>query len=244
VLFAPGYQIPPSGYADWAQHLATWGYIVVRADPLAAFSPNHVAMSLDLRDVLDDLLAPAALPATVDISRVALSGHGLGAKVALMAAAGDARVRALLVFDPQNSPATGAYTAEQPSIVPQPLGSLAVPIGILGELVDSTSMFQPCAPAAVNYQTIFQAAGGSPRAYEWTLAGTSYVDFVTNQDQCGLACSSCNPRTLPLVQTHAFMRAGSVAFLRTYLQDESGLCPWLTGSLLPGAVSVRLAPPP
>lgn len=245
VLFAPGYQIPSSGYSDWATHLATWGFIAVRADPVGGFPPNHVAMSLDLRDALDDLLAPAALPVSVDLSRVALSGHSLGGKLALMAASGDARVRTLFVFDPVNGGGPGGYTSEQPNIVPQPMGSLAVPLGILGELLDSTSSGgQACAPAAVNYQTLFQAATASPRAYEWTLAGASHIDFVTNQDQCGFACTFCNPRTLPLAQTHAFMRASAVAFLRTYLQGESGLCPWLTGALLPGAVGVRQAPPP
>jgi Chlorophyllase enzyme len=198
-----------------------------------------------LRDVLDDLLAPGALPVSVDPARIVLSGHGLGGKVALMAASGDVCVRALFVFDPINAGGPGGYTAEQPNIVPQPVGSLAVPIGLLGELLDSTSgAGQACAPAAVNYQTMFQAATASPRAYEWTLAGASHIDFVTNQDQCGFACTFCNPRTLPLAQTHAFMRASAVAFLRTYLQGESGLCPWLTGVQVPGAVAVRQAPPP
>jgi len=246
VLFAPGFQIPSASYSDWATHLATWGFIAVRADPVGGLPPNHVAMSLDLRDVLDDLLAPAALPVSVDVSRVALSGHSLGGKLALMAASGDARVRTLFVLDPINGGGPGGYTTEQPNIVPQPMGSLAVPIGVLGELLDSTSSSggQACAPTAVNYQTLFQAATASPRAYEWTLAGASHIDFVTNQDQCGFACTFCNPRTLPLAQTHAFMRASAVAFLRNSLQGESGLCPWLTGALLPGAVGVRQAPPP
>jgi predicted dienelactone hydrolase len=245
VIFAPGLQIPSSGYRDWAEHLATWGYIAVRTDPAGGFQPDHVAMSLDLRDVLDDLVAPAALPVAVDASRIALSGHGLGGKVALIAAAGDARVRAIYAFDPLNAPGFNGYTPETPNIVPQPVAALAVPIGIVGELLDSTvGTGQACAPAATNYQTIFQAASASPRAFEWSVAGASHIDFVTNPDQCGLSCSFCQPRMLPLAQTHAFMRASTVAFLRSYLQGESGLCPWLTGTLVPGAVTVRQTPAP
>lgn len=246
VLFAPGFQIPSTAYRSWAEHLASWGFIAVRADPVAGFSPSHTAMAQDLRSVLDDLLLPGALPVTVDAGRIALSGHSLGGKLAFMAAEGDARVRALFVLDPVNGAGPSGYTPEQPSIVPQPVGGLALPIGILGELLDSVagSLGQACAPAAINYQTLFAAATASPRAFEWTLDGASHIDFVTNPDQCGLQCAFCRPRTLPLEQTHAFMRASAVAFMRTYLQEETGLCPWLNGALLPAAVSLRQRPVP
>ncbi|MCG6118671.1 MAG: hypothetical protein MEQ07_10850 [Aquimonas sp.] len=246
VLFAPGFQIPSSAYRNWAEHLASWGFITVRADPTAGFTPNHTSMSLDLRSVLDDVVLPDALPVSVDTGRIALSGHSLGGKVALMAAAGDARVRALFVFDPVNGAGQSGYTPDQPNIIPQPMASFAVPIGVLGELLDSVGGVggQACAPAAINYQTIFLAATASPRAFEWTLDGASHTDFITNQEQCGIACAFCQPRTLPLEQTHAFMRASSVAFMRTYLQEEPGLCHWLNGSALPAAVSLRQAPLP
>lgn len=246
VLFAPGFQIPSSAYRNWAEHLASWGFITVRADPAAGFSPNHTAMSQDLRSVLNDVLLPEALPVAVDAGRIALSGHSLGGKVSLMAAEGDARVRALFVFDPVNGAGPSGYSPDQPNIIPQPMGSFALPIGVLGELLDSVGGVggQACAPAAINYQTIFLAATASPRAFEWTLDGASHIDFVTNQDQCGISCAFCQPRTLPLEQTHAFMRASSVAFMRTYLQEATGLCPWLNGSMLPAAVSLRQRPLP
>jgi len=239
VLFAPGFHLNSSLYQGWAAHLASWGYIAVRADPPSSFSPDEPSMALDLRNVISDVVKPAALPVTVDASRIALSGHGEGGKIAIMAAAGDARVRAVFTFDPVNEGGPSGYTAGQPSIVPQPVGSIAVPTGILGELVDSSGGFQSCTPAAINYQTIFSAAATAPVAYEWTLAGASYTSFVPDQASCGFSCSFCNPATLPPSDTYAFMRSSAVAFLQTHLQGTPRLCPWLSGKQLPAFISLR-----
>jgi hypothetical protein len=246
LLFAPGFQIPSSAYRDWHEHLASWGFIAVRADPLAGgFSPDHVAMALDLRQVLSDMRVPGALPVGVDGSRLALAGHSLGGKLALMAAGGDARVGALILLDPVNGAGPFGYSSTQPNIVPQPVGSIGIPVAMLGELLDSNAgNGQACAPAAQNYQILFNALSAAPLAYEWTLEGASHTSFVTNPGQCGFACDLCNAPTRPLAQTHAFMRASAVAFLRSHWQSEQGMCAWLTGARVPGFVSTRMRASP
>jgi pimeloyl-ACP methyl ester carboxylesterase len=240
LLFAPGFRIPSSAYADLLAHVASWGFVAVRADPEAPlFNTSHPEMVLDLRAVLDDLLVPAALPIAVDGGRVALAGHSLGGKLAVMVAGADARVGAVYAFDPVNS--AGGSTG-QPNILPQGIAAQTIPFGFAGELLDGSGSFQNCAPLALNYQTFFNAAASSPAAYEWTLDGASHTDFVTNIDECGLACRFCRDGTLDTAVTHAFMRASTVAFLRTYLLEEPGLCRWLTGDEVPLPISLRQRP--
>jgi len=82
LLFAPGFQIPSNAYADLTSHVASWGFVAVRADPVAGLvNASQPAMVLDLRAVLDNLLAPGALPIAVNAGRIALVGHSLGGEL-------------------------------------------------------------------------------------------------------------------------------------------------------------------
>lgn len=241
VLLAPGFLVPMESYATYARHLATHGAVVVIAAPEASFfGADHVAMALDLRAVIDSLLQPGALAVPIEPTQIAAGGHSLGGKIAVLAASGDPRIRALLLLDPVNSV---SGPRPQPSIVPDLIGSLAVPVAIFGQLTD-TSGFQACTPAADNYRVIFDAATSTPRGYEWTIGGAAHMDFVSDPVACGLACALCQAPTAPVDQTRAFIRAASVAFLRTHLTTDLTGCDWLTGELLPGNVVARRRVPP
>ncbi len=239
LIFMPGFRISSAAYAALMTHVATWGFVAVRVDPdSASFFPSHPAMVLDVRAVLDDLLAPAALSIAVDGARIAASGHGLGGKIAVMLADVDDRIDAVYAFDPVN---TSSGNPDQPNILPQGINQQMIPFGFAGELLDGSGN-NACAPLAVNYQNFFNAATSTSAAYEWTLDGASHTSFVTNLDQCGVTCSLCQTGTLPTAVTHAFMRSSTVAFLRTYLLNEPGLCAWLNGAELPVQVDVRQRP--
>ena len=242
VVFIPGFQVPIAAYSNWAQNISSWGFAVVLAEPPAPFfSPNHVEMSQDVQNVVTDLIAPGALPILVNAAKIAVGGHLLGGKIALMAAASDARIKAVLVLDPANAPdSDGSSSSSAPNIVPSPVSDIVKPIGIFGELLDSSSgSFQPCSPAAINFQTLFQAAVGARPAYEWTLAGAGTMSFVSNIDQCGFLCSTCATPTLPLAQAQSFIGANSVAFLETHLNNVVGICRSLTIPPIPGFATLR-----
>lgn len=240
MIFVPGFQISSASYAALMTHVATWGFVAVRVDPESSlFSPSHPDMALDVSAVLTDLLVPAALPVAVDGTRLALSGHSLGGKIAVMAADADSRIDAVYAFDPVNS---AGGSSGQPNILPAGIDQQTIPFGIAGELLDGNGTFQACAPLALNYQNFFNAAASTPAAYEWTLNGASHTDFVTNRDQCGFACQFCQTGTLSIAVTHAFMRSSTVAFLRTHLLDEPGLCGWLDGAEIPSQIDVRQRP--
>lgn len=237
VVILPAVGVPLSGYESVARHLATHGFIAVRAaPPSSAFAPDHVAMALDLRAVIDATLASAEVGPQVDETRIAAGGHGDGGKVAIMAAADDLRIRALLLFDPLNIHGPGGSAA--PNIVPQPTGSIAIPMGVLGELSD-TAGAMACAPEAINYQVLFNAASATRRGYEWTIPGAAHMDFVSDPEACGFSCGLCLAPTAPVAQTRAFIRATSVAFLRTHLDIDEPACEWLTGDRLRGGIGVR-----
>lgn len=240
LIFVPGFQISSASYAALMTHVATWGFVAVRVDATTGgLFPSHPEMALDVSAVLTDLLAPATLPISVDGTLVALSGHSLGGKIAVMVANADSRIDAVYAFDPVNN---SSGNASQPNILPAGISQQTIPFGFAGELLDGSGSLQPCAPLALNYQTFFNAAASTPAAYEWTLNGASHTDFVTNPDQCGFACSTCRAGTLPTAVTHAFMRSSTVAFLRTYLLDEPGLCGWLNGADIPAQVVLRQRP--
>lgn len=236
LVLLPEAGVPLGAYESLASHLATHGFIAVRAAPeLNLFAPDHLAMALDLGAVVDALLVPGELPVSVDASRVAAGGHGVGGKVAIMAAAGDSRIRAVLLLDPVNAVSQAGHA---PSIVPEPTDAIALPMALLGQLTD-TAGAMACTPAELNYQVIFDAATASPRGYEWTIPGAAHFDFISDPEACGLTCEVCLPPTAPIERTRAFIRAASVAFLRAHLELEASACEWLTGERLPGGIEVR-----
>lgn len=236
LVLLPDASVPLAAYESLAFHLATHGFIAVRAAPeLSLFAPDHVAMAIDLEAVVDALLVPDELPVAVDDSRIAAGGHGVGGKIAIMAAANDARIRAMLLLDPVDAL---SQAGNAPSVVPQPTDSIPLPMALLGQLTD-TAGAMACTPAELNFQVIFDAAIASPRSYEWTIPGAAHFDFVSDPDACGSACQACLPPTAPSGPTRAFVRAASVAFLRTHLDVDAPACEWLTGERLPGGIDVR-----
>ncbi|MHB1846014.1 MAG: poly(ethylene terephthalate) hydrolase family protein, partial [Deltaproteobacteria bacterium] len=232
VLFAHGYDIDASAYYDYGRHLASFGYVVVwpdfpSDDPL---SPNHVA---DMHNVIAGLDwaessgTDGGVAALVDPSLVGISGHSLGGKLAILAAASDPRFRASITFD-----AVDGSTNCTPTNCPNAVDVLPLPIptGFLGETGDGTGAYA-CAPLAENYDTLFQKA--ETPSLELTVAGAGHASFVDSLSVCGFACSFCGSRNQP--QTLAISHATLVAFYERYLRGNTGYDAWLTGSLAQSA---------
>jgi pimeloyl-ACP methyl ester carboxylesterase len=89
VVFGHGYLQPVGRYADTLRYLASWGFGVAAPTSGRGPVPSHAGMALDMSRVLDRL-ADAKLGGgrvTVDRTRLAVAGHGIGGGAAVLAAA-------------------------------------------------------------------------------------------------------------------------------------------------------------
>lgn len=246
VLFLPGFQMQTAWYLPLLERIASHGFIVVRADPPASLlSSSHPEQARDAAAVLDWALDPGGpLGGRADAGRVAASGHSAGGKIATMLAFADARVTALLGFDPVNGSGPFGYTPDQPDIVPEQVAPLAIPIGLLGETTDATAGIggQACAPAAQNFLTFFDAATSSPWVASWELTGADHIDFVYDTSTCGLPCGLCRDGAADESVVRATVATLAVAFLRRHLLDDHRQDDWLLGDALPADVLLQHRP--
>lgn len=232
VVIGHGFQIPASQYEGYVHRLATFGYVALTVDfPGSLLSPDHTVWSLDLAGGLDWALAANAtsgspLAGLVDGTRAGIGGHSLGGKLALLAATRDARFKAAVLLDPVDGssfPCTSTTCPLARSQMP------AIPLAFLGETLDSTGGFlgQSCAPAADNYDVLYQAAG-TP-SLEVTIAGAGHMSFVDDVAACGFYCTVCQTPTLAQADALALARSFTAAFFERHLRGLQDYDVYLTG---------------
>ena len=230
VLIGHGFQLPASQYTGYAQRLATFGYVACTADFRAGFLANHAENAADMVAGVDWLLQVDAdsthpLFGLVDDTKIGMMGHSLGGKVSFLAAAQDARIAAVFGLDPVDS-----STLCDPTRCPDASDMLpfSIPVGVLGETLDSTGSLQNCAPAADNFQTFYSAAN-SP-ALEVDIIGANHMSFIDDPSSCGLPCRACNPATADHADVLSLARAYTVAFFERYLRQNMAYDAYLTGA--------------
>ncbi len=247
VVFLPGFQAPTDLYKETVDHLASHGFVVVRASPPGGlFDVNHVEMAKDAMAVIDWAVDPTGpLGGRVDGSWVGVMGHSLGGKLATMVAFQDSRVKALFAIDPVNggNPFTG-YSATLPDIVPDDVATLAIPVGFPGETfsADHSSLGQSCAPADQNYTTFYSAAAAAPWKAKWEFAGADHMDFVDDLSACGTVCSVCPEGTGDPLKQVAALRTLMTAFFRRHHGGETAMEDWLFGAKTPAEAAATHAP--
>lgn len=95
--FGHGWLQPPQRYARLFRHLASWGFVVVAPGTQRGPLPSHRLFAADLRTALDIAtgvrLGDGRI--SVDPGKLGLAGHSMGGSAAVLAAAGDPRVRAV-----------------------------------------------------------------------------------------------------------------------------------------------------
>lgn len=244
VVFLPGFQLTAPQYTGLMTRLASFGFVVVGATPPGSlFSVSHVAMAADAEYVIDWALSESTeIMAMVDSEKVGITGHSLGGKVSTMVAFSDSRVKALFAIDPVNggSPIMG-YTNDLPDIVPDQVSPLSIPLVFAGETTNSSGGLQPCAPAAQNFETFFEAATGSPWAIKATFIGADHMDFLDNPN-CGLVCSACTAGSADHNIVKAALWTMEVAFFGLHLQGVAEWDVWLTGESVPMGVAAVSKP--
>ncbi|MDY0004400.1 MAG: hypothetical protein RBU30_24070 [Polyangia bacterium] len=247
LIFTHGFQLAPSDYASYGQHLASWGYVVIMpAMPGSAFSPTpHRVLKIYLRDLItwvetNGTTVGGPLQGKADVSRLALAGHSMGGKISFLAATEDARPKGVFGVDPVDAAGgLGGPSADYPSVTPELMPQITVPIVSLGETLNSTGgmMGQACAPAADNFQQYYQYAT-SP-ALEVDVKNANHMSFLDDPN-CGFVCSACPAGTDDTAVTRRLTRRTLTAFLEVFLRQRPEHRYWLTGAGMTADVTAGL----
>jgi predicted dienelactone hydrolase len=243
VLLSPGFQLSRTQYAWMCEHLASWGFLTVSADYPAGGGifdpPAHRDLAEGVNANLDWALSGASgLAARIDAQHIAAAGHSLGGKVSVLAAVLDDRIDAVVGFDPVDAQPPGGGGTDSPSVTPEMMDDLTVPLAVIGETLDGSGGFMPCAPAADNFHQYYLHACASPHALEATVAGADHMDWVGDPASCGFACSACQDGTAMDGHTRLLTRRLTVAFLDRHLRASATLQPYLTPPALGSGVTV------
>lgn len=220
VVISTGLFMARTQYASYAQHMATWGFVVALTDYAEGTSfpsfPNHQRIANDIPAVITWALAQQNL--AVDPQKIAVAGHSLGGKVSILAATGDARIRAVVAWDPVD--------ANTPSVTPEKMNLTTAAIAVIGETTNATGGFMPCAPAADNF-TQYYSAAPSP-ALQATVTGGDHMDWV-DDPTCAL-CTQCDPGSAPADRARTATKRLNVAWLKKQLFSDATMTPWLASS--------------
>jgi pimeloyl-ACP methyl ester carboxylesterase len=223
-----GFQLPASQYTWLAEHLASHAYLAVLNDyPAPAFpGRDHADIARDHADVVAWLVAEgdARLQDRVDGTRVAMLGHSMGGKTGILAALSNpGLVQVLVGLDPVD--------ARTPSVAPELMGGLTVPLLLLGETWSGENglLGQYCAPLEDNYQQYYQAAPTGLPVLEVTFPQAYHMSWLNNPS-CGLTCSACTAN--PAADHDQVKRLSGrlcAAFLGHSLRGDPTQAHWLWG---------------
>jgi pimeloyl-ACP methyl ester carboxylesterase len=237
VIFSHGFQLGPSNYASYAEHLASWGYVTVMPQyPGSLFDPRtHVELMNILVAILDWVEADGADPrgplgGVANADEIALVGHSLGGKLSLLTAAHDPRPAWIVGIDPVDAAGGPGQlpNADHPSVTPELMPQISARLALLGETTNAEGTFgQACAPADENFHQYFVHAQ-SP-AIEIEFLHANHMSFLDDPN-CGLACVACPAGTDDPTLTRRMTHGILVAFLQGYLRGDAAYHPWLLGA--------------
>lgn len=238
VLIHTGFQLAGSLYTTYADHLASRGFVVVIVDPPDAIfgGPTQAELATYLKAVIswvESESTDGGFAGVADPSFLGLAGHSLGGKISMLVATSDARPRAVFGIDPVDSSGPGGTpTTDNPSVTPELMGSIHVPIALVGETTNATcSGFacQACAPAAENFAQY--ATNATSPAVSLEVVGANHMSFLDNP-ACGFTCSVCSAGTDDPTATRRFTRRSMTAFFDLELRGDTAARDWLAGAPL------------
>ncbi len=230
VVIAHGFQLSIDLYYGYAERLASHGFLAVVPDYPTGISANNVKDAQNLVAALDWSLTAA--PVKGDATKAGVMGHSRGGKAAILAAARDARFKALMGLDPVDSKPGGFVNCDTTTECPPATGELTkvnAPVLFLGETLDATAgaLGQACAPADMNFAVLYGAAKAP--AISVDVAGAGHMSFLDNPN-CAFFCGQCKTPTAKSADVLALARSYTAAFFLRHLQGVAAMDAYLTGA--------------
>ncbi len=180
LIFGHGFVMTVSAYAYLGQHYATKGYIVVLPTTEGGFAPDHGRFGLDLAflaGALQALGTDANSPFFEHVGpSTVLMGHSMGGGAALLGAANNVNIQAVVVLAPAET---------NPSAITA-CASITVPTLIFGASEDCVT------PIATNTQPMYDATAASCKAFVNILGG-GHCYFGDASTTCSLGEFTCGP---------------------------------------------------
>ena len=113
VIVSPGFQLDRDFYRSYAEHLASWGFIVATQSYSGRVSGNcssHASIAEDTLALVEVLTNDTFLNLDINPEAVGLVGHSLGGKISILSAVLDSSIAAVVGLDPVD--------ANTPSVTP------------------------------------------------------------------------------------------------------------------------------
>ncbi|MGB7235526.1 MAG: hypothetical protein WBD41_06015 [Rhodococcus sp. (in: high G+C Gram-positive bacteria)] len=157
VAFGHGWLLGAERYENTLKHLASWGIVAAAPDTERGPLASHRGLAADLATTLD--IVTGVRLGTGDISvhpdKLAVAGHGMGASVAVLAAAARTDVKAVAALYPAPSSPSAEEAAQ----------TLSIPGLVLGD---------PALTDSLNDNTLSLAGAlGGPSTFRRLAKGTS-----------------------------------------------------------------------
>jgi dienelactone hydrolase len=221
ISFGHGFLQPPERYRSTLEHLATWGYFVIATESGGELFPNHWAYSEDMRYCLTYLEQQNAESASwlfgqVDVAHFGISGHSMGGGASILAAAADARIKAV---------ANLAAAETNPSAI-QASANITVPHSLISGSQDTITPLQ-------NHGQRMYAAGFAPKL----------LPVIQGGWHCGFMDSSsfgCDSGSLPRATQLQITRRLLTAFFELYLRNRLEAWDWVWGEAIRHDARIQL----
>jgi len=169
LVFLPGLMASEDQYESYGRALASHGFVVLVRGWYGPFKTDRELAQDAI--VLGNALVEQSL---ADPLRMAVGGHSMGGKDAILAAVQEPVFRAVLAFDPDDS--------GEPSVVDGYMDRLTIPLLLVGA-EEGWRGWWLCAPLDHNYQRFFEHAPAG--TIEVTLRGADHVQFLDDPDRFG-----------------------------------------------------------
>lgn len=177
VILTAGFLLDSTLYRSYAEDLASWGYSVVLWDLSELF--DDASTVRHMRSIIDSCTSDPRLSRYVDTGSIYLVGHSRGAKLSVLLAAQDVRVKGLCLLDPVDvtsmTPQGPGWGTCLPALrqITQPQGR-CVPVLVVGAALNTDVV-----PPEGNYKKFVDACQGP--CWGLTLKGASHLQFLDRQ---------------------------------------------------------------